>query len=86
MVVFAPVWHKDPEMAVPQTIPVRTAKTEVINAVKIPIFLSPMNLGKNVQCMTKILTAYLKNSTHCSLSGTWLLLLRKPAVHHSEKS
>ena len=46
MVVFAPVWHKDPAMAVPQTIPVRTAKTKVINAVKIPVFLSPMNLEK----------------------------------------
>jgi hypothetical protein len=38
MVVFAPVWHKDPEMAVPQIIPVRTVKTEVINAVKTPSF------------------------------------------------
>jgi hypothetical protein len=75
MVVFAPVWHKEPEMAVPQTIPVRTAKTKVINTVKIPIFLSVMNLGKNVHCMTKIPTAYLKMSTHCSLPDTGLLLL-----------
>jgi len=75
MVVFAPVWHKDPEMAVPQTIPVRIAKTKVINTVKIPVFLSPMNLGKNVHCMTKILIAYLKKSTHYSLPGTGLLLL-----------
>ena len=75
MVAFAPVWHKDPEMAVPQTIPVRTAKTKVTNALKIPVFLSPMNLGKNVHCMMKILSAYLKKSIHCSLPGTGLLLL-----------
>jgi len=58
MVVFAPVWHKDPEMAVPQTIPVRTAKTKVVNVVKILVFLPPMNLRKNVHRITKILIAY----------------------------
>jgi len=36
--------------------------------------------------MTKILTAYLKKSTHCSLPGTGLLLLWKAAVQHYEKS